>query len=373
LKRSFAQPNPEYTEPFAGAFLVPARWQDQNNNRELWLQIFPTEAPFYSEAGVHYSEFEIALKPEPDAIDDFLPAPTDITVELNVRSGNAAFEPSELTIKKGAARTAGKARLTCAPGGPVKFTASAVRVDGIGINKDTKELNFPPGIRATRLKLTSHPDSACANGLDPIIITVETLQQYDDREEVRTPEDEGFKAGRPVSFRIEGDARGTSFVSENGTPEITIRKDSGSGSIRLLGRRAASRLKVIATSINGQRESITNSTELIVSFSFPWFAFASALFGGMLFPLLQRKDIASLREKAELVKLFRGLALGGLFFALALFGAVSTNPQTIESVSVTLARIPTEHPLGALAIGFLGSALWGGLFTLSSVLKKKNG
>jgi hypothetical protein len=87
--------------------------------------------------------------------------------------------------------------------------------------------------------------------------------------------------------------------------------------------------------------------------------------------LLQRKDIASLKEKSEIVKLVQGLALGGLFFALALFGAISSNPTAVESVSVTITKIPTEQPLGALAIGFMGSALWGGLFALAAFVKSK--
>lgn len=355
--------------------LVPIRWQEPSGP-EYWLEITPPKPTPFAEGGVQYAQFEIALRPQAEAGEDYLRAPTDIIVMLKVMDGNATVAPSQLTIPTRSARSEGTARLACLPGGSVSVTASPVRIEGIRIHKDTKEVVFEPGIRTTTLKLRAHPDSALANGLDAITITAETLQQYEDREEARrpearTPEDEGMTAGRIVSFSVEGGSQGTSWVSETGGSEITIPKDKPSGSIKLLGRRSTSSLKIVATTTNGKTEQIESTEDLFVSFSFPWLALTCALFGGLLFPFFQRNDVFSKPDKKDLGKLAWGAVLGGVVFVLALFGALSSDPHKIESLSVTITKLPTEQPMAALVIGFLGSAFWGGAFVLGGYIKSR--
>jgi len=61
----------------------------------------------------------------------------------------------------------------------------------------------------------------------------------------------------------------------------------------------------------------------------------------------------------RLEALIQGLVLGAVFFGLALFGAIVSNPQTVGAVSIVVTKLPTENFFASFILGFLGSLLLG--------------
>jgi hypothetical protein len=119
------------------------------------------------------------------------------------------------------------------------------------------------------------------------------------------------------------------------------------GSIRLFSARPVSDLKVVADSWNGLRDNINAGEEgTPVNFSFPWLQLLFAMLGGVTFPLLRRQTGLSIAQ---------GLVVGMIFFGLALFGAILSNPQKLGAISIALTKLPTENALASFILGFLGS------------------
>ncbi len=140
---------------------------------------------------------------------------------------------------------------------------------------------------------------------------------------------------------------------ENGKSEITIPKGQQTGTIKLFSVRSVSDLEVVAESWNGLRNRINSQAPVPILFTFPWLPMLCALAGGLVFPLLARQD---LRSRVQ------GLVVGAIFFGLALFGAVLSDPQSIGPVKVALTKLPTENAFASFILGFLGSLLLGVIF-----------
>ena len=157
---------------------------------------------------------------------------------------------------------------------------------------------------------------------------------------------------RKIFFHFIGDSQGVKF--ENGKGEVTIPKGSTEGTIKLFTGRSVSNLKVMAESWNGLRDKITSAAEGVrITFYFPWIQLLCALVGGLVFPLLGKQDRRGLAK---------GVVIGGVFFGLALFGAILSIPQRLGPVSVAVVKLPTENFFASFILGFLGSTLLGVIF-----------
>lgn len=329
--------------------MMPIAFQDDQGER-LRLDIVPIKKPtIYTSQGEQMGEFKVVLMSARG--NDYVPAPQELFVILRVDDGYAKFVPDTLKIPKGAAVTPNFAELRTRPGGLITISASTSRIDNISIIPVSREYEFEPGIRSTRLSLQRQRESAYANGLDEIELRVEALQDA----RAITPEEEGMEE-RKIFFRFIGDSQGVRF--ENGKGEVSIPKGQQTGTIRLFSARQVSNLKVVAESWNGLRDKINSGDEgLAVSFSFPWFQLLCALVGGVMFPLLRRQDR---------MKLAQGVVVGGIFFGLAYFGAILSDPHRLGSISIALTKLPTENALASFILGFLGSVLLGVIFRVAN-------
>jgi len=320
--------------------MVPIQFQTGQAN-QLKLDIRPSKPIIYTNQGDQIGYFKVVLQ---SATDEYEEAPRDILVILQVEQGYASFNPDKLTIPRGQVISPQPAELRTRPGGSITVSASTSRAHNITPVSRTYE--FTPGVHSTSLSVQKQRESAYANGLDEIELRVAALQ--DNR--VITPEEEGMDE-RKIFFHFIGDSQGVRF--ENGKGEITIPKGQTSGTIKLFSVRSVSDLKVAAESWNGLRDQIKSAEEVSIHFAFPWLPMLCALLGGVTFPLLARRDRRGLVQ---------GLVVGGIFFGLALFGAILSDPQRVGAVSVTLTKLPTENALASFILGFVGSILLGAIF-----------
>ena len=282
--------------------------------------------------------FKVVLQ---SATDELVAAPHDLVVILRVDNGYARFEPDTLTIPEGQAITPKPATLRTRAGGSITVSASSTRINNARVVPVTRTYEYTPGIHSTTLSVQKERDNACANGRDEIILRVQALQ--DGR--AITPEEEGMEE-RKVFFHFIGDSRGVKF--ENGSGEVTIPKGSTDGTIKLFSVRSVGNLKIVAESWNGLRNRITSAADGVpVMFYFPWIQLLWALVGGLVFPLLSREDPRGW---------VKGIALGGVFFGLALLGAIS-GPQQLGPVGIAVTKLPTESAFASFILGFVGSTL----------------
>jgi hypothetical protein len=332
----------------AAAMIVPALFQG-DQEEQLKLDFQPQTKPILQPfQGDQVAAFKVALWSARDDVP--VKAPQDLLVVLRVVDGYAKFLPDTLIIHRGEVIANEAAELRTRPGGDITINASTSRVGNIRIIPVSRTYHFEPGIRSTSLSVQKQRDSAYANGLDAIELRVEALQDV----RAITPEEEGMEERR-VFFRFIGDSQGVK-LENNG--EVRIPKGQQTGTIKLFSARPVSDLKVVAESRNGMKEGITSGNDGIpVSFSFPWFQLVCAMGGGVLFPLLLRRDR---------MKLAQGLVVGVIFFGLALFGAVLSDPQKIGTISIVLTKLPTENSFASFILGFLGSVFLGVIFKVAT-------
>jgi hypothetical protein len=347
--------------PTDGVMLMPVLWQG-NDPARLKLEISPAKPFIQTAAGEQIAYFRVELKSVED--NEYIGAPEDIRVILSVDEGNARFEPDTLLIPRGDANTREQSALRTRPGGHITISAGARRTAAFKIASAKRSHEFSPGTHSTSLAVSKQRESAFANGLDEIELRVEALQG----ERAITPEEEGMEE-RIIFFTLLGDAEGVRF--ENNISQVHIAKGQHSAAIKLFSTRPVEDLKVVAKSRNGLREEITSEGNLLpVKFSFPWLQLLCAMIGGAIFPLLLKQNRW---------KLAQGIALGAVFFGLALFGAIASDPQNIGSISVSLAKLPTENFFASLVLGFLSVTLLGVIFkwqaerTGNKVLAKARG
>lgn len=113
-------------------------------------------------------------------------------------------------------------------------------------------------------------------------------------------------------------------------------------------------MKVVAETYNGLNQLVTTKDNPTpIRFSFPWFQLLCATLGGAVFPLLWRQT------KTQVLT---GLVLGAVFFGLALFGAIASDPQNLGTFSMTVAKLPTENFFASFILGLIGSVLIGVAF-----------
>jgi hypothetical protein len=343
-KRTKRKPARRSRSALPDAMIVPASFQG-DQEKLLKLDFEPQKKPILQpDQGEQFGAFKIALRSARD--DAPVNAPQDLIVVLRVEDGYAKFLPDTLVIHRGEVITRESAELRTRPGGDITVNASTSRVDNVRIIPVSRTYPFEPGIRSTSLSVQKQRDSAYANGLDEIELRVEALQNV----RAITPEEEGMEERR-IFFRFIGDSQGVRFEN-NG--EVRIPRGQQTGTIKLFSARPVSDLKVIAESRNGLKEGITSGNDGIsLRFSFPWFQLLCAMGGGVLFPLLLRRDRMQLAQ---------GLVVGVIFFGLALFGAVLSDPQKIGAVSIVLTKLPTENAFASFILGFLGSVLLGVIF-----------
>ncbi|HJP91932.1 MAG TPA: YrzE family protein [Pyrinomonadaceae bacterium] len=323
--------------------MMPIVWQDDLAN-QFKLDMQPAKPIIYTSQGEQVGYFKVVLQ---SATNEPEPAPRDLVVMLRVDSGYARFEPDTLTIPEGEAMSRKPAELRTRAGGSLTVSASTSRINNVKIIPVTRTYEFSPGIHSTALSLQPQQENAYANGQDAIELRVEALQ--DGR--AITPEEEGMEE-RKIFFRFIGNSQGVKF--ENGKGEVTIPKGQQTGTIKLFAVRSISDLKVMAESWNGLRNKISSTAAGVpISFSFPWIQLLCALIGGVVFSLFGKHDWRGLAW---------GAAMGVLFFSLAFFGALLSDPQKLGTVSVVFTKLPTENALASLILGFLGSTLLGGIF-----------
>lgn len=335
-----ARPGP----PEAG--LMPIFWQNPRPARYR-LELTPATLIAQIEKGEQVGKLYVALR---SAVgDDYPQAPEDLQIILQVDDGNARFEPNVIKIPRTQAISPEAAVLRTRPGGRIIVSAYAVSANVINYQPARqKKYTFVPGVRTTDLTIRQQRNSAFANGLDEIELRVEALQ--DGR--VIAPEDEGMDE-RLITFTLSGDTQGVRF--ENGKSELRIPKGQTSGTIKLFSSRPAGDFKVVGETLNGLRETIVSEEMAApLSFSFPWLQLLFAIAGGSVMPLLRRQNR---------LKIMQGLVLGAVFFGLALFGAIVSNPQTVGAVSIVVTKLPTENFFASFILGFLGSLLLGINFT----------
>jgi len=320
--------------------MMPIQFQAGQSNH-LKLDLLPSKPTISTDQGDQIGYFKVVLQ---SANDEFEKASQEISVILQVVEGYASFTPDQLTIPQGEVISPKQAELRTRPGGSITVSASTSRDHNITPVSRTYE--FTPGVHSTSLSVQKQRDSAYANGLDEIELRVSALQEN----RAITPEDEGMTE-RKIFFHFIGDSQGVKF--ENGKSEITIPKGEHTGTIKLFSVRSVSDLKVVADSRNGLRDQINSTGEVMIHFAFPWLPMLCALLGGVTFPLLAKQDRRGLAQ---------GLVVGGIFFGLALFGAILSDPQKVGSVSVTLTKLPTENALASFILGFVGSVLLGVIF-----------
>lgn len=325
-----------------GAMMVPVAWQGKNA-RQLKLEFSPTAPQIQPDNGDQIATFRVELK---SAGDEYVRAPENLTVILNVREGSARFEPDTLEIRKGEVNTYRQSVLRTRPGGDIKIAAATSSADGFVIAPAERSHKFAHGLCAASLAINKQRDSALANGLDEIEIKVVALQE-DGR--AITPEEEGRRE-RIIYFNLEGDSRGVRF--ENNRPQVRMEKDQQSATIKLFSTRPVGDLKVKAESFNGSSMKITSGDDTL-RFSFPLFQLLCAMAGGAVFPLLLKQNW---------IMVLQGVVLGGVLFGLALFGAIASNPQEIGLISVTLTKLPTESSFASSILGFLGVTVLGAIF-----------
>jgi hypothetical protein len=321
--------------------IIPIQFQTGQVN-QFKLDFLPSKRPtFKTEQGYQIARFRVILQ---SATDQYEEAPKDISVILEVQEGYASFNPNELIIHRGQPVSNEEAVLSTRAGGSITVKASTSGAHNI--TPVSRTYAFEPGVHSTSLSVQKQRESAYANGLDEIELRVAALQ--DNR--VITPEEEGMDERR-IFFKFVGDSQGVKF--ENGKNEISIPKGQTTGTIKLFSVRSVSDLKVVAESWNGLRDQIKSAEEVSINFAFPWFPMLCALLGGITFPLLIKRDRRGL---------IQGLVVGGLFFILAFFRAVLSDPQKVGAVSVAVAKLPTENALASFILGFLGSILLGAIF-----------
>jgi len=350
LEPKRTKPNPALRPrlAFSDVMIMPISLQDQAE--EFKLDIQPVKPEIQTSQGEQIGFFKVELHSARGG--QFEEAPQDIAVILRVEDGYATFVPDTLTIPKGNAITRQQTELRTRPGGLITISAStSTRVNNLRVIPVSRSYEFKPGIRSTSLSVERQRESAYANGLDEIELRVEALQNA----RAITPQEEGMEE-RKIFLRFIGDSRGVRF--ENGRGEVSIPKNQQTGTIKVFSARPVSDLKVIAESWNGLREKINSGADgLPIRFSFPWFQLLCAAVGGLVFPLLLRQDR---------MKLAQGLVIGAVFFGLALFGSVLSDPQKIGPISIALTKLPTENPLASFILGFLGSVLLGVIFRVAS-------
>jgi len=325
--------------PEAG--LMPILWQTPHPAR-FRLELTPSKLLAQIEKGEQVGKLQVVLR---SAVgDDYPPAPEDLQIILQVDDGNARFEPNVIKIPRAQAISPEAAVLRTRPGGHISVSAYAVSANVVNYQPARQNYIFVPGVRTTDLTVRQQRNSAFANGLDEIELRVEALQ--DGR--VIAPEDEGMDE-RLITFILSGDTQGVRF--ENGKSELRIPKGQTSGTIKLFSSRPAGDFKVVGETLNGLRETIVSEEMAApLSFSFPWLQLLFAIAGGSVMPLLRRQNR---------LKIIQGLVLGAVFFGLALFGAIVSNPQTVGAVSIVVTKLPTENFFASFILGFLGSLLLG--------------
>ena len=324
--------------------IMPISFQS-GQAEQFKLDLQPVKPEIQTSQGEQIGFFKVELH---SAGGQFEEAPQDILVILRVEDGYAKFVPDTLTIPRGNAVTKQFTELRTRPGGLITVSANtSSKINNVRIIPVSRSYEFKPGMRSTSLSVHKQRESAYANGLDEIELRVEALQDA----RAITPEEEGMDE-RKIFFRLIGDSQGVRF--ENGKGEVSIPKGQQTGTIRLFSARPVSDLKVVAESRNGLRDQITSGNDgLPVRFSFPWFQLLCAMVGGVTFPALLRQDR---------MKLAQGLVVGAIFFGLALFGAILSNPQNIGAISIALTKLPTENALASFILGFLGSVFLGVIF-----------
>ncbi len=338
-------PPPRFSSQLTPAIIMPISFQP-GQAEQFKLDIVPAERPIITTSqGERIGTFKVVLMSATD--NEPVTAPQEMLVILRVEEGYAKFVPDTLIIHRGEAVTRDQTELRTRPGGIIKVNATTSRINNTRIIPVSRPYEFEPGIRSTRLSLQRQRESAFANGLDEIELRVEALQ--DGR--AITPEEEGMEE-RKIFFRFIGDSQGVKF--ENGKGEVSIPKGQQTGTIKLFSARPVSDLKVVADSWNGLRDNINSGKDgLPIRFSFPWFQLLCAIIGGVTFPLLRTRDR---------MKLAQGLVVGGIFFGLALFGAILSGPQKLGAISIALTKLPTENALASFILGFLGSLFLGVVF-----------
>lgn len=337
-------------QPTSEMRMMPIQYQTSRVN-QVKLDFLPSRPTIYTRDGDQIAYFKVVLQ---SATNEFEEASREISVILQVDEGYANFTPDKLTIPKGQVVSTEQAELRTRPGGSIKVSALTSRSNNI--TSVTRTYSFTPGVHSTSLSVQKQRESAYANGLDEIELVVAALQ--DGR--AITPEEEGM-AERKIFFHFVGDSQGVRF--ENGKSEITIPKGQHTGTIKLFSVRSVGDLKVVAESRNGLRTQINSASDVPIQFAFPWLPMLCALIGGVTFPLLARHDRRGLAQ---------GLVVGGIFFGLALFGAILSNPQKLGAVSVTLTKLPTENALASFILGFVGSVLLGVIFSQAQRYKSSN-
>jgi hypothetical protein len=344
-RRTKQSPGIKFSSALTGGMIVPISFQD--GQAELFkLDLQPAKPEEQPSQGGRIRVFKVELHSATG--NQYEEAPQDISVILRVEDGYAKFVPDTLIIHRGESVSREETELRTRPGGLIKVSANTTsRINNTRVIPVSRSYEFSPGIRSSILSISKERESAYANGLDAVGLRVEALQ--DGR--AIAPEEEGMEE-RKIFFRFIGDSQGVKF--ENGKGEVSMPKGQQTATIKLFSTRSVSDLKVVAESWNGLRDKINSGNDGVpIRFSFPWFQLLCAMVGGVMFPLLLRRDR---------MKLAQGLVVGLIFFGLALFGAVLSDPQKIGAISIALTKLPTENALASFILGFLGSFLLGVIF-----------
>jgi hypothetical protein len=291
-------------------------------------------------------------------------APSDIIVRLEVLSGQAKLTRNLITIKSGQAQNdEGEAiTLSTTVGGPIKVRATADGAHPLPRAEET--FDFPLSRRATKLDIGASPSEAMANGLDVITIVVRAV---DDENNPIPAEVEGL-AAREVSVKLVGQTRGLRFVGDV-LPTIKIPKGDAGTVVRVVGSCPVVGAQIEASSGNISGRTLIGSCSF--SFWFPWQQLGFAMFGGLLFPLIDKARRWRHAHGPWLSKLVRialeslvGALIGGAFFGFVFFGAVAMTELKWGVLPIRLASLPVQSAFGACLIGLLGGAVFGSRETI---------
>lgn len=290
------------------------------------------------------------------------PVAQDVKVHLQTVKGGGEFSEKSFVIPKNNCMYPVEANkvieLRTKSGGDIMVEARAERREGISVRPSVAtSFDFPTNIRATKLLVEAVQPMATANGIESIQLRIRPVDAGNNP--VRN-EDENLEV-RHVTLSLVSRALGLKFA--NGATSIPIKRGEAFIVTSVTSSCPVSGAKIVAGTENGDRQMIWGEQKL--EFCFPWTQLGSAMFGGLMFPLMltlfpgKRREMSFTGGKLTTVSLYvvLGLFLGAMAFALVFFGALGLTEFNFNGIAVTIARLPVHNWLAAIAIGFLGAAM----------------
>lgn len=260
----------------------------------------------------------------------------NLEVQLVLTKGRGSFANRLVRIPAGESIAEQPAELRTRQGGVVALIARTASESVADSDQFPYTFDVPP--HATKLEISRSTQSALANGLDPIKLTIRAVNQQPDVTRVMTAGQEEMTEGRLVTFRFEN---GTCFFPDKVT-QLKIPPADRLAEISLYCARPAGALRVVAEAENGLDQTITGDTT--VAFQLPWMQLLLAVLGAMVFPMIYKQDRT---------RLLVGAVVGLVIYSAFFFGAVATGEFGLGAVLITATKLPTENVLASFVLGIL--------------------